>query len=556
LDESLSGSDDSGSESDDDSRHQNVLVSLLKKQALSGTAASHEDVELSNVRQQGSGKSPFFWFSTPALPPNNYLGIYKAIFTAAEQKNEAGLVEAVVKKQLSPMPQLKLRNNTATGLPQPTEEIGPHIFMCMIGGGHFAAMVVSLTPKPRKSSTLEPFAKEAIVLAHKTFHRYTTRRKQGGSQSANDSAKGAAHSAGAGIRRYNEAALIDDVRGLLAEWKSLIDSSELLFVRATGKTNRQTLFGPYDNQVLRQNDVRVRNFPFNTRRATQKELMRAFVELTRVKVQEIDESSTSFSERAETPAKEAGLKKTSEKSKESVVPNLSEEEETALLQTGQIQAFIRRSKLPALLSYLKANSLPPDFRFYPFDAQQNHHAPTPLHLAASLNNPTIVTGLMVKAEASPDLLNGEGKVPFDLAGDRPTRDAFRLARNILSRKPAPARWDWEKSHIPSPLTQAEVESRNSHENAKVKQEEEERRKAEEERLKREGPKVGESGPLGKSAEKGRALALGAAQKTAQERREEEGRGLTPEMRMKIERERRARAAEERFKKMQSGPSGS
>src|SRR5208282_1532244 len=101
---------------------------------------------------------------------------------------------------------------------------GSHVFLCMIGGGHFAAMVVSLAPKQMRSSSAGPLACEATVLAHKTFHRYTTRRKQGGAQSANDSAKGAAHSAGSSLRRYNEAALTDEVRLLLQDWKGMIDT--------------------------------------------------------------------------------------------------------------------------------------------------------------------------------------------------------------------------------------------------------------------------------------------------------------------------------------------
>ncbi|KAL8741257.1 MAG: hypothetical protein Q9190_006113, partial [Brigantiaea leucoxantha] len=140
-------------------------------------------------------------------------------------------------------------------------------------------MIVSLAPKLVKRPTgVEE--RQAIVLAHKTFHRYTTRRKQGGAQSSNDSAKGAAHSAGASIRRYNEAALETDIRSLLSEWKDLINTSQLIFVRATGSANRRILFGPYEGQVLRHSDARNRGFPFSTRRATQAELMRAFVELT------------------------------------------------------------------------------------------------------------------------------------------------------------------------------------------------------------------------------------------------------------------------------------
>jgi hypothetical protein len=48
------------------------------------------------------------------------------------------------------------------------------------------------------------------------------------------------------------------------------------------------------------------------------------------------------------------------------------------------------------------------------------------------------------------------------------------------------------------------------------------------------------------------LAQVLPEKTAQEKREEEARGMTPEMRMKLERERRARAAEARFKAMSGG----
>lgn len=39
------------------------------------------------------------------------------------------------------------------------------------------------------------------MIAHKAFHRYVVRAKQGGAQSANDNAKGPAHSAGAALRR-------------------------------------------------------------------------------------------------------------------------------------------------------------------------------------------------------------------------------------------------------------------------------------------------------------------------------------------------------------------
>jgi len=545
LDESLSGSDSSDSEDDDegDTRKETTLSALLKKQAaISSTNNEDSEEFIPKKRKRGSGKPPLLWFTTPTLPSNTYLGIYRSIFTNTEQENEVAVLDTIKNKQLSPKPQSKVPVDSNNGVPLPEAYKGPHMFLCMIGGGHFAAMVVSLTPKQTKSAQTGPLTREATVLAHKTFHRYTTRRKQGGAQSANDAAKGAAHSAGSSLRRYNEQALTDEVRLLLQEWKGMIDTSELLFIRATGNTNRRTLFGPYDGQVLRQNDPRIRGFPFSTRRATQNELMRSFVELTRVKVLEVDEAAIAAAKlAAEEVAKQAAAAKASKQSAPATTKR-SEEEETALLHTTQIQALIRRSKLPALLSYLNNNELLPDFLFHPKDSQQNFHAPTPLHLASSQNSSPLVSGLLIKGGANPTLQNGDGKTAFDLAGDRSTRDAFRVARSELGE----SKWDWEAAHIPTALSRAEAEQRDARERKEEAKKEEDRRRAEAARLKEEGPKVVD-GPLGKAAGRGRALALGQAQKTAQEKREEEARGLTPEMRMRLERERRARAAEARMR---------
>ncbi|RDL41603.1 Uncharacterized protein BP5553_01582 [Venustampulla echinocandica] len=544
LNESLSGSDSSDSEDAEvgHPRKETALSALLKRQAALSSPNDDEMGDLaSNKQKKGPGKAPLWWFAAPVLPKNTYLGIYRAIFTDEEQKNESAILEIIKQKQLSPKPQLKIPTDPNNGVPLPEAYKGPHIFLCMIGGGHFAAMVVSLAPKQTRSLAPGPLMREATVLAHKTFHRYTTRRKQGGAQSANDSAKGAAHSAGSSLRRYNEQALTEEVRLLLQDWKGMIDTSELLFIRATGNTNRRTLFGPYEGQVIRQNDPRIRTFPFNTRRATQNELMRSFVELTRVKIHEVDEAAL---EAARLAALEPKVSKPS-KPVAPQAPKPTEEEETAILHTTQIQALIRRSKLPALLSYLKSNSLPADFTFFP----ENHHAPTPLHLAASQNSPPLVTGLLVKAGADPTPLNADGKTSFELAGDRATRDAFRVARSELGE----GKWNWDAAHIPASISRADAEARDKRDKQEEAKKEEEWRAAEKERLKEQGPKIDEGrAPLGKAAGRGRALALGMVAKSAQEKREEEAKGLTPEMRVRLERERRARAAEERMKKMASG----
>lgn len=482
-----------------------------------------------------------YWFTSAALPTNISLGIYRAIFTDRELENESEIMNIVRKKQLPPT-----SADSRKAAPSATSSASPHYFLCMIGGGHFAAMVVSLVPRVGKNSAGTE-ERKANVLMHKTFHRYTTRRKQGGAQSSNDAAKGAAHSAGSSLRRYNEAALTNEVRELLNEWRSMIDSAELLFVRATGTTNRRTLYGPYERQVLHSNDPRIRGFPFSTRRATQAELIRAFVELTRVKVSEVDEAALAAAAtvEAERVAKAAS---TSQSSNKPVEPKISDEEAAALLHTSQLQSLIRRSKAPAVISYISNNSLSPDFLFQPTTTKQHHHASTPLHLAASTNSPTVVHSLLTKADANPTLLNGEGKPAFALAGDRATRDAFRVARHEVGEK----KWDWTAAQVPQGLSRSEAEKREEREKKEAEKKEEERRKAEMQRIKEKEEEVSSQQQQRKG---GRALGT-VLEKTGAERREEESRGMTPEMRMRLERERRARAAEERIRRMQGAGGGS
>ena len=536
LEESISGSgsEESESEADGEGAKESTLSALLKKQAkLRHPEAGAISASVPTRRKRDSGKPPLVWFTTPVLPENTFLGIYRAIFTNAE-KEESDMVEVIRKKQIDPIPTRPLPNEVSNGVPTPSTVTSPSIFMCMIGGGHFAGMIVSLAPKLAKQSTGTE-QRQAIVIAHKTFHRYTTRRKQGGAQSANDAAKGAAHSAGSSLRRYNEVALEQEIRALLAEWRDLIDNVQLIFVRATGSSNRRTLFGPYDGQVLRHNDPRNRTFPFSTRRATQAELMRAFVELTRVKVSEVDQTALAA---AAAQSEIAQATKPLIPSRENQ-PN--KEEEEAILNTSQLQSLIRRSKAPALISYLCSHSLSPNYLFHPPSAQANYHAPMPLHLASSVNSSAVVLALLTKAGADPTLLNGDGKPAFDLAGHRATRDAFRVARSELGENA----WDWSAAHVPPPLSKAEAEERGALEKAEADRAETDRRKAEEERLRKEKPVVDQTTKKG-------GKTLGAVPKTAEERREEDARGMTPEMRMRIERERRARAAEERMKRMAGG----
>ncbi|KAI1611916.1 hypothetical protein EDD36DRAFT_269510 [Exophiala viscosa] len=531
LDESLSGSD--SDESDEDEAEgkpgDTTLSALLRRQAkISGQ--DHENP--TSTKPKGFGNAPLLWMTSPMVGDDAGLGVYRAILSNEEQEvAPTSLVDIIKRKQLKPT--MAKQSGKAQGNSTQSGVNEPHFFLCMIGGGHFAAMIVSLIPELRKGpGGVEE--RHAVVKAHKTFHRYTTRRKQGGSQSANDNAKGNAHSAGSSIRRYNEAALEVDIRNVLSEWKNMIDTSELLFIRATGSTNRRTLFGPYDGQVLRSNDKRIRGFPFSTRRATQAELLRSFQELTRVKVGKLTKPVEE-----KTPAEKAAPK---EQKPKPAAPKLSKEDEAAQLHTSQLQALIRRSKAPGVLLYLSKNELSPDFSFYP--AAEHHHAPTPLHLSASTNSPALVLALLTKAKADPTITNGDGKTAYEIAGDTKTRDTFRVARQQIGENA----FEWTKTHIPSPLSQDEADAKAKQEKAAHDAAEAQRRKADLEHIRQEEEKKN-VGRIERKAGTGKTLAA-AIEKTGSEKREEEMRGLTPEMRMRLERERRARAAEERMKRMQ------
>lgn len=561
LDESLSGSDSSSysDSSDDESqpgtpqRKDTTLTALLKKQATLADD-SFEDT-LPRKSKRGSGTPPMLWFASSKLPSNISLGVYRAIFpTSAQEADPETLVQALQRKQLAAMPAEKeqIQPEQPGGVRLPNHMLikpsdGPRYFLCMIGGGHFAAMVISLTPTINRKSGVED--RTATVIAHKTFHRYTTRRKQGGSQSANDNSKGNAHSAGSSLRRYNETALIQDVRNLLSEWRQMINSADLLFIRATGNTNRRTLFDRYDGQVLSANDPRIRGFPFSTRRATQAELMRSFVELTRVKVTTIDELALArkAAEIAANAEKERQASKPSPSPKPAK-PRLSKEDEEASLHTTQLQSLIRRSKAPALVSYIKSNELSADFKFFPADKPENFHAPTSLHLAASLNNPACITALLMKASADPAIQNAEGKTAYDLAGDRATRDAFRVARTELGE----SAHDWEAAKVGPGLSRAEVEARSAEERRGAEAEKAQELKRREEEVARLRQEDSMREEAGREKKLGKGKAVGSVREpmqplSAQERRDEEERGMTPEMRMRLERERRARAAEARLK---------
>ncbi|XP_061090820.1 tRNA endonuclease ANKZF1 [Conger conger] len=161
----------------------------------------------------------------------------------------------------------------------------------MTGGGHFAGAVFQ--------------GKE--VLQHKTFHRYTVRAKRGTAQGLRDSKSQsiAPKSAGATLRRYNEAMLIKDVQDLLESWSDSLREANAIFLRAPSY-NRTIFFGGR-TPPLDKTDPRVRTLPFATRRATFREVVRVHETLSTLHVYGKDTDVSSIL----SPSKKAWRKKPS-----------------------------------------------------------------------------------------------------------------------------------------------------------------------------------------------------------------------------------------------------
>jgi hypothetical protein len=127
-------------------------------------------------------------------------------------------------------------------------------------------------------------------LLHRTLHRYTTRRKQGGLQSSKDSAAGhnAPRSAGATLRRYNQVRLEEDVRSVLSEWRAALRECALVFVFAPGQ-NRSLIF--FAGSPLARDDTRVRSVTVPVRAISFGELQRVHKQLTHAQLAWVDDAA-------------------------------------------------------------------------------------------------------------------------------------------------------------------------------------------------------------------------------------------------------------------------
>ncbi len=95
-------------------------------------------------------------------------------------------------------------------------------------------------------------------------------------------------SAGASLRRYNESALVGEIRELISSWSSHVEGATAIFIRTPkyGKGvfigDGGTTSGGGNGAPFLRTDPRLRNIPFATRRPTVKEVQNAFSKLAAI----------------------------------------------------------------------------------------------------------------------------------------------------------------------------------------------------------------------------------------------------------------------------------
>lgn len=509
--ESISGSDDSSeSESEDELSSSTKLDTIIEKfDSVSMDKNDTNDDEEEGTISYLNTNSPFIYFKSILIPEGKVFGVYKSVFT---------------ERQLQENPVETLRS--FSNPPIKTKKSA----LLMIGGGHFAGAIISHIPKNIKGNA--PNFKESKqeqltnIIESKTFHRYTTRKKQGGSQSASDNARGKANSAGSSIRRYNEQALTREVRDLLMSWKGQIDDCTNIYIRANGPSSRRILVG-YDGCVLHNGDDRIRSFPFTTKRATTSELKKAWSNLSYLTIHDMPKSNEKLKKR---------LQKQRDNLKNSQQQHSKKPEEIVLDEndkhSNELIGFLKKSKAPMLVNYIHKNNLTSNHELSPKD--QYVHNPTLLHFASSQGLSHMVQVLMVNLKADPTISNQFGKTPFELAGNTATRRAFQIARYSLGEDYC----DWQLSKVGSPKSKEEVEREQKEEQKKI--DEDKKKMIEDELAKRtemeqKKPKYSSGGTLG-SGKVPSSLT--------------ETSGLSEQQKMRIMREQRARAAEARMKRTQ------
>lgn len=306
------------------------------------------------------------------------------------------------------------------------------------------------------------------------------------------------------------------------------------------------------------------------RSQTQSELIRCYYELTRIKISHLSEEALKSLEEAYIASlqpKNKPIVKPQQvipTQQKPLQPKLSSEEEAHRERTNRLVDMTSKGRLEVLQSFwekYKATDFGNSVNFIIEDWAEEGAGMTLLMIAAQSDQEQVVKWLLEEQRADPTVTTGaptpdhslddmddqeataksRGKTAYDLATSKPVRNLFRrLAHDY------PDWHDWiGQAHVPSGLSQ---EKELEQEKKKADRRRGLRERAKEREAKR--PTVAQVPEAVETAPEVPAAPISGPQKLGGGRAggETSLAGLTPEMRMRIERERRARAAEARMMK--------
>ncbi|GBG25556.1 Ankyrin repeat and zinc finger domain-containing protein 1 [Hondaea fermentalgiana] len=465
----------------------------LKRRAAGKPALSESEAErdLSKAEDEeslsgsGSESEPYVGSDTEDMPPGNEEG--------GLRREHASMMVGL--KVLGKEPSTLAWVPAAVALDKKREHEDvvalherPLWVVLLHGAGHFAGVVLRNGRE---------------VVASKSFHRYVIRAKQGKAQSANDSAKGNAKSAGAGIRRYNEQMLKTEIGELLESWTAHISASSRIFV-SISKTNQHIFFG--NESVLSSKDPRVRRIPFPVRRPTVKGATEVGTRLATVHF----EPESAYQERqAEVVAKQkaaedrekARLARSANKASPPQPPSKADAA-AAAADTESVEEPEDPELMGNMLEACQSGDTASVILCISQDAEVlntlsvRDSGDTALHVAARSGHEHVVR-LLLENGASPCIPNNRGELPFHCASERKScKDAFRRFRGEF-----PDMWDYQKAAIPEAITDASEAAKKERQRERKKRQAQ--RKREEKQRQR---KLEEEAAKRKEAEEAAALA--------------------------------------------------
>ncbi|KAJ1680381.1 hypothetical protein EV182_000102 [Spiromyces aspiralis] len=567
-----------------------VSPSMVATEALTTADVIANGVASMSIRERrGLALDPaFIWFSSSSDLQWVY-GVRKSILLPKHKK----LHHSSSRDLLNALKMLQIPMGSGI-VPGDLTLSSVWVILCM-SGGQFVGVVLD--------------NRSGRAIAHKTFSRYTTRRKQGGSQYANDNAKGrVARSAGAQLRRYNEHRLIEDVQDLLKSWRPNMQQASCIFVRLMGIKQQQVLGS--DGAGLDPGDPRVRPCPVSIKSPTLQDVLDAYQQLIQVKTVKLDgtkaavgcaPSSTAAAAAAadgsqqvlsgsETPSRDGSQSEDDDNSEDGYDTDSTLEPEARPELVAFLHGVAERMRDPRqtdeiIIAHLDANAellidafLDPALELrYLSTSGGNDPAKTPtlLHLASMLGRSRLIPYLMDNGD-DPAVTNGHpplftgGKTPYEVARDRETRDAFRRYRAATEGTEDGV--DWVAARIPHALTKEQEQER-----ARRAQEKRERmKKKQEKKQQREArmqtgdsaspgrPDIGSTAPPAIAASSpimSRLAQITSTQDQSLPKRRGRilgtnnpdlqlpNRPISPETRRRLEREIRIRAVEERLKRI-------